>query len=243
MLKAPSMRSKSDRNDADDFVLLAVEREALADGGWRGAELAFPEACADERDGGGADLVVGRNEGAPGDGLYAENREEIGSYQLGLRLFSRAESREAERKAAGDGHGGERLILFLPIEEIRIGDRAGVEIGFALVNGDELIGLRIRQRIQQHAVDNGEERGVCADGEGESEDGDGGEGWGFRQHAQSESEVLQHRGHWQPPCGRESRRYAILAAPRLARWDTKIEEDWQLGYQSQCEIKELDSVI
>jgi hypothetical protein len=119
--------------------LLAVEREGFADGVGRGAEFAFSEACADERDRSGASLVVGRDETAACRGLHAKDGKEIGRDELRLRLLGGAEAGEAERVAARDGHGGERVILFLPIEEIGVGDRAGVEVRLALVQGDELV--------------------------------------------------------------------------------------------------------
>ena len=63
-VKLSSIRSKFWRDDADDGETFAVEREALANDIGRGAELAFPEAGADERDRGGADLVVGAKKAA-----------------------------------------------------------------------------------------------------------------------------------------------------------------------------------
>ena len=95
------------------------------------------------------------------------------------------------------------MIVLLPIEEIGIGDRAGIEIRFALVQRDELIRLRVWKRIEQHAVHDREQRGVRADGQGERKDGDCGEGWGFREHAQGEFEVLHECDHRQPPCETE----------------------------------------
>ena len=42
--------------------------------------------------------------------------------------------------------------------------------------------MRIRQRVEQHAIDDGKKRRVRADAERESEDGDGGEAGRFEEH-------------------------------------------------------------
>jgi len=67
---------------------------------------------------------------------------------------------------------GEGVILLLPIDEIGIGDGRAFESGGLEIDRVELVRLRERKRIEEYAVDYGEERGVCADAQSEGEDGD-----------------------------------------------------------------------
>ncbi len=45
-----------------------------------------------------------------------------------------------------------------------------VDAGRRVLEADELLGVRIRQRLDQHAIDHGEDRGVRADAQGQRQD-------------------------------------------------------------------------
>ena len=99
---------------------------------------------------------------------------------------------------AEGGNRGERAIVLLPVEEIRIGDRALVE-GWRLgVDGDELIGIPEREGVQEHAVDNRKKRCVGPDPEGECKDGDGGEARALPENSQSKLDILAKIFHVTP---------------------------------------------
>jgi hypothetical protein len=57
-------------------------------------------------------------------------------------------------------------------------------------NGDELFGMRVWKRVQQHAIDDGKKCGVRADPEGESKNGDRGEARRFEEHPKGVKHVL-----------------------------------------------------
>jgi hypothetical protein len=57
-----------------------------------------------------------------------------------------------------------------------------------MIEHDQLIRLRIRQRLQQHAVDDAEDGGVGADADRQGQDGDSGE---HRQLDQPPQDVAQ----------------------------------------------------
>ncbi len=65
--------------------------------------------------------------------------------------FARAD--EGETRRARNGHRGEGLILSLPVTKIRVGDGTRFEIRLALMERYELLGLRVGQRVQEHAID------------------------------------------------------------------------------------------
>ena len=72
---------------------------------------------------------------------------------------------------------GERLVQLAELEELRRRDPELVEAHGREAAGQEhqLLGLRVGQRAQQHAVDDREDRGVGADAQGQREDRDQGE--------------------------------------------------------------------
>ena len=88
------------------------------------------------------------------------------------------------------------MIIFLPVQEIGIGDGAFLKSRSLRVDGDEFVGIRERQRIQEHAVDDREQGGIRANSQCERKDGDRRKSGILRQHAQSEAHVLQETHHW-----------------------------------------------
>ena len=65
----------------------------------------------------------------------------------------------------------------------------------AALNGEgaysDLFGMRIRQRVEQNAVDDGKKRCVRTDPEHESENGDRGEARRFKEHAKGVKQILR----------------------------------------------------
>jgi hypothetical protein len=60
-----------------------------------------------------------------------------------------------------------------------------------VIHADQLVGVRVRQGLQQHAVNDAEDRRVRADAEGEREDGGRRETGLLPQHANGVAHVLQ----------------------------------------------------
>jgi hypothetical protein len=75
--------------------------------------------------------------------------------------------------AAGlSGHEFEDGIVLLPVEEVQCGDAVAVAAGRLLEDTNNPIGLRVRQRSEQDAIDEAENRGVGTDAECQREDRD-----------------------------------------------------------------------
>src|ERR1700747_1951829 len=72
--------------------------------------------------------------------------------------------------AAEQSKIGETALGDAPIEIIRQANRTGIEKICALANEHESVRLRIRQRPQEHSVDDAENRRVGADAERERDD-------------------------------------------------------------------------
>ena len=59
---------------------------------------------------------------------------------------------------------------------------------------DEAIGLSIRERLEQHGVDDAEDRRVGTDAETERQDDDGREAWALEEPADGVSEIAHGKG-------------------------------------------------
>src|ERR1700760_1126710 len=107
--------------------------------------------------------------------LDAERLEIIRGQELAIEQFGRANAGEAEIVTARGGHGREGVVLLLPILKVRIRDRAAIEVRLALVQDDQLLRMRKRQRVEQHPIYDGEDRRVRANAQRQRQHGDDGE--------------------------------------------------------------------
>ena len=178
-------------NDADDGVIPAVQGKALAEDVGRRSKLALPEARTDQRYRRSTDLVFTWRKVAPEDRVHTYGREKIRGDEARTHLLSLANASKAEVDAASNGHRGKTAIVSLPVAKIGIGDGAKFEVGFAFVHRDELLRMRVGQRVEEHTVDNREDGSVGADAEGQREDRDEREAGIFAQHARAIAQVLQ----------------------------------------------------
>src|SRR5262249_1790498 len=106
-------------------------------------------------------------------------------------LFGITQSGKVESVTPKDSHGRERLILFLPVAEIRIRNRAILEIRLALAEGDEFFRMRVGKRVQQHAVDHRKNSSVRTDSQRQRENGHNRKSRGPAQHAGPVASVLK----------------------------------------------------
>src|SRR5262245_37965280 len=101
------------------------------------------------------------------------------------------------------GHGLEYCILFTPVLKIHPRHRAAAMVQSVFVEDDETIGLRIRERLQQHRIDHAENRGVGAYPQRQRQESDRGESWFPSQNSKALFEVvgqiLEDRTHWPVP--------------------------------------------
>ncbi len=69
---------------------------------------------------------------------------------------------------------------------------AEVDAGRGLAPGeDDAVGVRIRERLEEHSVDDAEDGGACANAKGEGEYGDDREARRFRKHSQAIPQILE----------------------------------------------------
>src|SRR5262249_20958548 len=85
--------------------------------------------------------------------------------------------------------------LTLPVEEIQIGDRHLLEVRRAFLDSHQPVRLRIRQRFEQHRVDDAEDRRIGADPQGQREHRDGRNHLPLEQHSHRIANVFEERIH------------------------------------------------
>ena len=184
------------RHHPDDFVALAVQGEATAHDVRRTPEDPPPGIVAQNRDPIVPGAVLTRLQGPSQQRGHLERGEELAGHALALQAHRLVDAGEVRLPSGLHRHGRERAGLPLVVEEP--GHRyRGLEIErrVEVLDGDQLAGIAIRQRPEQHRVHRAEDRGVGPDAEGEGEDDDAGEGRALRQAAEAVTEVLQEGIH------------------------------------------------
>jgi hypothetical protein len=152
---------------------------------------------AQEDDVGRADLLFPADEAAADDRLDAEEIEEVVRDDAGLDALRLTASVELERHRVVLADAGERRE-FPIVVDLRHRQAPLRVVGVRLPDADESLVRRIRQLLQQRAIDHAEDRGRRADAEGDGDDRQRGEGRRLREGPRGESDVAEDVGeHWE----------------------------------------------
>ena len=183
------------RHDADDFARAAVHLNRLAEDFARATEPAAPQSFAEHDHRTGAGHRVGGGQRASLDGRRAQCVEEIRRHRRAadaLRLVAaeqievgagvRRQPRQARRLSA--------IVDDLPHRQPRprLARRRVPE-------EHQLVRLPVRQRFEDDALDDAEDRGVRADAEREREHGQRGESGAADEEAPAVTNVLPEGSH------------------------------------------------
>ena len=152
------------RQHADDFRRLARDGQRLSDDG-AAAELPLPVAPRQHHRVWRARHVVGVREDAAGHRHHAEDRQEAVGHEQRPVALGFAPAGDRHRAGVPQADVLEDAAL-LSVDEV--GGRAVVQLRDAhtrrrVPDAHEPVGLGKRQRLQEHAVDDAENRGVRAD--------------------------------------------------------------------------------
>ena len=162
---------------ADDFIGFAVKREPAAENRRVGIELTRPEIVGEHDDQRAAELILLL--GVPPAQLWrhAENvderRRRADTWYARRFAGSCQRERDVHRPADRRKHGVARL----PLGVLGEGCRAGTARRLGVKDHDEVLPLGKRQGLQQHAVEDAEDRARHADAKRE------------RQHCQGRHEA------------------------------------------------------
>jgi hypothetical protein len=159
---------------ADDRVRLAVEEDVLAHDRRVRSELRLPQRVAQKHDMVLADLVLVRPECAAERRPRAVDIEVVRGDALAAQLNRLLAPRQRRAPTGLRGHVLKHLVLLDPVEVVQRRDAVAPAVRPLLEHADDAVGVGVRQRVQQHAVDEAEHRRVRADREGDRDDRDGG---------------------------------------------------------------------
>ena len=186
--------------DTDDGVGLIAEGDAGADDVGVAAELALPEAVADDHDVAAVGGIFLGGEGAAEDDGRAEEPE--------VR-FGNVDAVDLLGNGAGEVEAGTTEIvgsdilkdagLGFPVVEVHRRAHGAVALGKGVHELHHALGLGIGEGLKKDGVDHGEDRGVGPDAEGNGGDGGEGEGRARDEHAEGVAEVLPEITHEAPP--------------------------------------------
>src|SRR5579864_514273 len=136
--------------------------------------------------------VLGRKN-APHQWLNIQKCKELGSYDGGVHNGRIAAAGQSELMRDDSRQFAKNMILRPPLFEIQIRTPCLRDslLLIRLKRSEQLIGIRKRQRLQEHGINDAENSRVGADTQREREYGDGGEARILPQHAQCEAYVLK----------------------------------------------------
>ena len=204
------------RHHANDRVRNAVDAYPGVDDGRVRREVVPPRVVAEHDQRFGRSRIGGTAEGPAERGPHAEDIEVVHGYECpGDPDRLPPGHRDGVCVLPIPGDSGERVVVVLQFQKV-----SGCEGRSRLIRGrvpdlDEIVGARVRQRPQEHAIDDAEDGGVRSDAKRQRHQDDGSQARCLEEGAQCIPDVVEHgfgplRG---ARCGPGCRR--SLATPRV----------------------------
>ncbi len=196
-------KGEARRRHADDVVMNAIDDDRPADHSGVAPEPVAPEAVREDHHGRRPLLRVRGHEESASSGRDAQQGEQPrrdARTPHALRPFRRADRvvPTAERGDAVDRVRGSRPRPVGRSAQLGPGDRLA-RAGMLFPQPDEPIGLRIRQRAEQHAVGDAEDRRGPADGKRDGDHGGGGKAPVCRHRPERAADVSGYARHLRIP--------------------------------------------
>jgi hypothetical protein len=192
-----AVRDKIWRHHPDDGVRLVVQGNLPADDATIGRVPARPQLGAQDDDKVMPGLLVRWKKRAAKDGGYTEKRKQTGRGHRAADALGTVAVGKIEALAAGGGQVRENVVLPHPIEVVRgRGSAAGcASAARRLGQRHDFFGLRIRQRMEKHAVDHAEDGRGAGDAEGERDERREGEAGILQQHSNPVAKIGEECVH------------------------------------------------
>src|SRR6266404_1983969 len=183
------------RQNADDGMRAVIHLEDPADDVWVATVTLLPVFVAQHQHRIGPFVVIGRNKGPAENGSHSKNIKEVCGYDAGLNAlrFRSAQKRKAHCMVLD--HRIQRLTLLAVVGHLLDGEERVVDVSerSLLMNDYQLVSRFVWQRAHQHAVDDTEDRGVCADAERQRQHRNEGKAGIAHENARAIAGVLQKR--------------------------------------------------
>ncbi len=195
--------------DADDLARLAVEGHGTPDRRRVGPELRPPVAGGEDHGLGAAGRVVGPGEHPADHRLDAEDRQQAVGREQRRHFFRLSDAGDADgtRPPHRDVLEDPPLFAIGEVEERGGPGPRDVEAGRGVIERDNRLRPRIRQRLQQDAGDDAEDGGVGADAEAKGQHG----------HSREQGHGREAADDVSPAHGGTTRGGGPAGAPRCTR--------------------------
>jgi hypothetical protein len=182
------------RHDADHRVGLAVEGDGVVQDAPVSGEALLPGGVAQHahRRGGGG--VFGVGEHAAEHRLHAEQGPDRRGHGALAEHSGFREARQRGGRAGGEGEVLDAACVPAPLEVIEVGHRHLAVGAIQPVRPDEedVVAVLIGERMQQHGVDDAEDRRGGTDAQSQDRYHRGGEAGGLGELAQGEAQFREH---------------------------------------------------
>ncbi len=172
---------------------LAVEDDGAADDRSVATEAVLPDRVTQDDDRGGAALLVVRLERAAQCRLDPEDLEIVGRYQHAVQPRGLPAAGQRHAQSSRGRQRLERSAEPLPVQEIERADAVARRRRRRFEHTDDAFGLGIRERLQQHGIDQAEHGSVGANANRHHPDRDGGKAAIPQQQLQPVADVTQER--------------------------------------------------
>src|SRR5262249_40412539 len=182
------------RHHADDSDIAFVERDLLIEDGRISAKTPLPKRVAQHNDSPISFQPFFRDERSTQRRFHSEHVQVVGRHHPALQSLWLTSARQVHRYSIGDRSGNlrEALALLAIVQKVRRRDALLFVVTCPSPKPQQPLRLGERQRLQQHGVDDAEDRRIRADAQAERENRDRREALVFEQHSQAEAQVLKH---------------------------------------------------
>ena len=199
----PQLRRLSDfgqvergTDDADDFVWIAAELNRLPDDVGIAPEPARPQPVAEHGDAGTSRQIFLARKRSTLEQRRAKQLEVVRAHLSGPKLLGDGAAGVVDdvRPIGGRVLNDRRLLP--PVRELRRRrDRTALSLPIRAHEEHDVVGLRERQRLQQHRAHDREDRGIGTDAKRQRRDRRGREHAVLAKHPERVSEILQEEFH------------------------------------------------
>jgi hypothetical protein len=181
---------KAGRHHADDDARTGVGGERSIENVATPAEASLPELVAQDDDAVASAHVFGLGVGTADRRVHADRVERVERERHAGHLERTAVDQHRHPRRTGHGEMLERLRSLAPRCEVRRRDDvAGDAAARRFPDGDDAVGIAIRQRLEDHGPHDAEDGRRRADAQGQREHRRGGESRRLAQHPQTVADV------------------------------------------------------
>src|SRR5688572_28767989 len=183
-------RQETRRQNADNGVTLIVEQHGASHHVPAGTETALPQLMREHDHLFLPRLVFVRRKNPAQHRARPQDVQAVCGHTQSVEPLGLARARKVQHDAVVGRETIKRCALLAPIEKHAGRNRILLAGTWRFEQLHELPRLLIRQRLQEHSIDNTEDRGVRTNAECQRQYGYSSEAWALQQLAESESEII-----------------------------------------------------